>query len=328
MSRDCTPTRITSRRGRVDSSQMCGGYDSDDLKEMKITAEFNAAIINEDFSEIENLFADLYVIEGRNYYAYNYLLDIAIVNQKENSLLFFLDLIKKTFDSVENVANTGRSRRRSSGARDDFDQIILHVLRECLDKESYDLMHSVLQKFGGYQYLKSICLYYNGNNRLPLEKIYCGYINLSPSVPIEIAIQRNDTDYIRDNINYYDFKNDEGNLLEMAIDHQNIEMILLLINAGANVNHANKDYLWDAIARNNYEIVQILVDSGINCHKTFEFQSDEQKDHDKIINLLVNQNIDPLLIATVIYKKVFCRRSKSKSSINYYGNILSHAQIK
>lgn len=312
-SRDGSPhfIRSRSRKSRVDSSQM-DEYDTDDLMEMKSTIE-NTAIINEDFSVIENIFSNLYEIEGRNSYAYHNLLDIAIVNQKENSLLFFLNLIKKTFDSVENTANTGRSRtRRSSGAQNSFDQIILHILRECMENEFYDMMHSVLEKFGGHQYLKNICLYYRGKNRLPLEKIYCAYSNFPPSVPIEIAIQRNDIDYIRDNINYYDFNNDDGDLLGIAIDHQNIEMILLLINAGANVNHPNKDYLWDAIARNNYEIVQILVDSGINCHKTFEFQSDEQKDHDKIINLLVNQNIDPLLMATVIYKKVFSkRRSRS-----------------
>lgn len=314
-SRNCSPLPIRSRKGRVGSSQM-GGYDSDDLMEIRSTmGEFNIAIMNEDFSAIENLFSNLYEIEGRNYYAYNDLLDTAIVNQKENSLLFFLDLIKKTFNSVENVTNTGRSgTRRSSGASNPFEQIILHVLRGCVENEVCDMIHSVLQKFGGHQYLKQICLYYRGQNRLPLEKIYCGYSNVSPNVPIEIAIQRNDIDYVKDNINYYDFNNNDGRPLEIAIDHQNIEMILLLINAGANVNHPNKDYLWNAIARNNYEIVQILVDSGIDCHKTFQFQCDEQKDHDKIIDLLANQNLDPLLMATVIYKKVFSkRRSRSNS---------------
>ena len=147
-------------------------------------------------------------------------------------------------------------------------------------------------------------------NKLSLEKIYNGSFIVSPNVPISIAVKRNDIDYVKNNIQYYDFNADNGDLIKEAILHENIDMILLLVNAGTNINFPGMDYLWDSIQKRNYELVKVLIDCGINCEHTFtstnqndQQDQNEQANQDKIINLLVNQNIDPVVMAKVFFKR-------------------------
>lgn len=254
----------------------------------KLEEELENAINAGELDTIKNLF-DPYMEKIHIIEQYQDFLSTAIIGQKTGSLILLLQLIKNRSANARNAIFNKQ-----------YEQCLEYSISKCIRLNHYDLLHDIIDKFGEHDSLKDICL--NIRAKINLEKIYDGSINVPIEVPIEIAINRGDIDYVKNHIDEVNSSNN-GEFLEIAIDKKNVDMVLLLVNWGANVNYSGKYYLEQAINKQNFSIVQILIDAGINCNQLERNNGTEDSEEDKIITLLANQGVNLLKLAKFIYHR-------------------------
>ncbi len=91
-----------------------------------------------------------------------------------------------------------------------------------------------------------------------------------------------------------------GSLLQEAVNEENEDMVIFLINNGADINYigglAGTSILTDAVNNGNLRIVQLLIESGVELTaKTFEANSlfaAIYKRHNEIAKYLIDMGID------------------------------------
>lgn len=251
-------------------------YDTCSLDELE--EKMDAAIIAEDLDEIKELFRK-HVIIMNCYEEHHDMLSTAIHEGKLNSLVLLLELINKRFVDIT------------------FNKCLEYSINKCIGLTKYDLLHEILTKFGAHDILKNSCL--EMKTSPDLEKIYDHFAD--KVILLEIATHHGNIEYIKNHI-YEINMHDNGNLLEIAIDKEKIDIILFLINYGANVNHTGYSYLDQAFKKKNSEIVQILIDAGMNCERCIKNRGIDTE-IDKIIKLLLQQNMDPVIMVQYFYQK-------------------------
>lgn len=271
-------------------------YDTCSLDELE--EKIDAAIISENLDEIKELFRKHIII--MNCYEEHYdMLSTAIHEGKLNSLVLLLELINKRFVDIT------------------FNKCLEYSMNKCIELARYDFLHEILTKFGGLDLLKKICL--EAKISPDLEKIYDGSFSVpivmprikasgitcrsaDKEIPLEIAIHHGNIEYIKNHIHEINTC-DNGNLLEIAIDKEKIDIILFLVNYGANVNHTGYSYLDQAFRKKNSQIVQILIDAGIDSTRSIKNRTADDPEINKIINLLLEQNVDPVIMLQYFYQE-------------------------
>lgn len=246
------------------------------------------AIMSEDLDTIKDLFEEYTKISMHSKVEHFGILSEAITNQKENSLICILELLKNRYDNAVNH----RLRYYCT-------ECLKYSIEQCIFLRYYNLLYNIVLKFEAHNLLKQICL--DLRTDIDLEKIYHGSIKVPLEISFEIAIYRGDIEYIKNHVIDIDLSTN-GKYLEIAIQKEYVDIILLLINSGANVNHPENNYLLQAIGLKNYAIVKILIEAGIEFGDNL-FKIPENSDESKIINLLLNQNIDQLVMAYFFYNK-------------------------
>lgn len=261
------------------SSSDSSSYDTCSLDELE--EKIDVAILSENLEEIKELFKEHIMVVNCMEEHYD-MLSTAICGEKINSLVLLLELIKKYFTESR------------------FDKCLEYSINKCIELAKYDLLHEILTKFGGIKFLENICL--GMKNSPDLEKIYDGSFVVPIEIPLVIATRHGNIEYLKNHIHEINIR-DNGSLLKIAIDKEDIDIILFLINSGANVNHTNYLYLVDALNKKNSKIVKILIDAGTNCATYIENIIIDDPEIDEIIKLLLEQNVDPIVMVRYFYKK-------------------------
>ncbi|XP_057318733.1 ankyrin-1-like [Microplitis mediator] len=118
--------------------------------------------------------------------------------------------------------------------------------------------------------------------------------------PLEIAVRRGYkkmTELLVKNKANVNSKNGE-NVLKVAVEKNNFELMRLLVDAGADVNSAA--ILEQAIKNNNYEIVKYLISNGAEINNAYEYRKwgitplehAVQRGYKKIVELLIEYKAD------------------------------------
>lgn len=261
--------------------------ESEDVIDLHTTeTSMMTAIMCEDLNTINDLFEEYTKISTDSKVEYFGILCEAITNQKENSLICVLELLKKRYADAVNHR-----------FRYYYTECLKDSIEQCILLQYYNLLYNVVLKFDAHNLLKQICLDLKTN--IDLEKIYHGSIKVPLEISFEIAIYRGDIQYVKNHVIDIDlFTN--GKYLKIAIQKEYVNIVLLLVNSGANVNHPGNNYLLRAIGLKNFKIVKILIEAGIELGNNL-FKIPENTNENQIIDLLLNQNIDPLIMAYFFY---------------------------
>ena len=114
---------------------------------------------------------------------------------------------------------------------------------------------------------------------------------------IEIACHHDNLDIVK-YLNECGAKIDIDNLLIIASQNCSNNVIPYLIELGANINCENGMPLFYAIRNKDYTLTQMLLNHGANP-KLLEIVVSDFTQESSIINLLINNKVDPLIICKI-----------------------------
>lgn len=182
-------------------------------------------------------------------------------------------------------------------------QVVTQLVRICIETEYYKMAHFVI-KNNYTECHNSLSDIFRGVTNY-FEKIFSCEYDFDKKIALILAIGCDKIDFIKVYIDDIDDINfDNGILLQNAIEFNNTNIASFLINSGAMITNGKK-FMGIALENYNVEIIQLLIDAGINLDDVFESQTLNSPKSKEIIALLVRNGADIEKIATMLHTQLY-----------------------
>lgn len=182
--------------------------------------------------------------------------------------------------------------------------IMTLAMEACIKIKYYEMIHCLVNDYEGADIALIMTLdkLHYPKDAFDFDQLFSPEFNFNKELALEFAIKRDKLDFFKTYIDDVDINFCKGYLLWCAIKFNKTEFASILINYGADVNLRENEYLNMALNNNNLEIMKLIIDAGINLENSL---GTKNLKINPIITLLTNNGIDPLVLCTIFYSKLF-----------------------